>query len=59
MLKPGTANMNSNYQELMANVDSPGRRKGIETLAKKYNINFEEAQHRQALRIIESQARRK
>lgn len=50
--------MQSNYDELMANVDSPGRRKAIETLAKKHNITFQEAQHRQALRIIESQARK-
>lgn len=58
MLKKGPANMQSNYDELMANVDSPGRRKAIETLAKKHNITFQEAQHRQALRIIESQARK-
>lgn len=51
--------MKKNYDELMQNIESPGRLKGIETLMKKHNITFEEAQHRQALRIVESQARRK
>lgn len=56
MLKKGTENMRTNYNELMANVDSPARRKAIMTIAKKHNISFEEAQHRQALRIIQSKA---
>jgi hypothetical protein len=59
MLKPGLSNMNSNYKELMTNIESEGRRKAIATLMKKHNITFEEAQHRQALRIIQSKARQK
>lgn len=59
MLKTGPANMQSNYTELMNNIDSPGRRKAIETLAKRKNISFQEAQHYQALKIIQSQARKK
>lgn len=51
--------MQSNYTELMNNIDSPGRRKAIETLAKRKNISFQEAQHYQALKIIQSQARKK
>jgi hypothetical protein len=58
MLKKGTKNMQSNYNELMTNIDSPARKKAIMTLAKKHNITFEEAQHRQAIRIIQSQARK-
>ena len=59
MLKKGVQNMRSNYNELMTNIESSGRRKAIETLAKKHNITFEEAQHRQALRIIQSKADKK
>lgn len=59
MLKRGPQNMQTNYAELMTNLQSPGRIKAIHTLAKKHNISFQEAQHRQALRIIESQARKK
>lgn len=50
--------MSSNYKELMTNVDSPARKKAIMTLAKKHNISFEAAKHRQALRIIQSKARK-
>ena len=56
MLKPGIKNMKSNFDELMTNVNSAARKKGILTLAKKHNISFAEAQKRQALRIIQSQA---
>lgn len=59
MLKSGLPHMQSNYTELMNNVISPGRKKAIETLAKKHNISIEEATHKQALRIIESKARQK
>lgn len=58
MLKKGPENMQSNYNELMTNVDSPARRRAIETIAKKNNISFAEAQHRQALHIIQSQAKK-
>ncbi len=59
MLKNGPQNMRSNYNELMNNIESEGRRKAIATLAKKHNISLEEAQHRQALRIIQSKANKK
>lgn len=59
MLKKGLPNMQSNYNELMNNVISPGRKKAIDTLMKKHNISYEDAVHRQALRIIESKARQK
>ncbi len=51
--------MRSNYNELMNNIESPGRRKGIETLARRKGISFEEAQHYQALKIVQSQAKKK
>lgn len=59
MLKKGTENMRANYDELMTNVNSPARQKAILTLAKKHNISIQEATHRQALRIIQSQANKK
>ena len=59
MLKPGVKNMRANYNELMTNVDSVARKKAIMTIAKKHNISIAEAQHRQAIRIIQSQARKK
>ena len=59
MLKKGPQSMRANYKELMQNVESPAREKAILTIAKKHNISIKEAQHRQALRIIQSQARKK
>ena len=51
--------MRANYNELMTNVESPGRAKAIQTLMQKHGITREEAMHRQALRIIQSQANKK
>lgn len=58
-LKKGVENMNANYNELMANVNSPARKKAILTLAKKHNISIAEATHRQSLQIIQRMAQQK
>ena len=55
-LKNGPENMRSNYNELMNNVDSASRHRAIMTIAKKHNITYEAAKHKQALRIIQSKA---
>lgn len=58
-LLKGAQNMRKNYNELMSGVESPGRAKAIETIMKKHNISRQEAMHRQAIRIIQAQARKK
>ncbi len=57
-LKNGPNAMRSNYNELMANVDSPARHKQIMSIAKKHNITYDAAKHKQALAIIKSKAQR-
>ena len=42
----------------MKGVESAGREKAIHTLMKKHNISKEEAMHRQAIRIVQTTARK-
>jgi hypothetical protein len=58
-LKKGQGTIRYNVQELMSKVQSPSRKKAIATIAKKHNISKEDAQWRQAIRISQSQARKK
>ncbi len=58
-LKKGAGTVRSNVSELMSGVNSPSRAKAIRTIAKKNNISVKEAQYRQAIRIAQSQARKK
>jgi len=59
-LLKGVKNMKKNYNELTQNpVESASREKAIHTIMKKHNISYDEAVHRQAIRIIQSQARKK
>jgi hypothetical protein len=57
-LLKGAQNMRKNYNELMSGVESASREKAIETIMHKHNISRDEAMHRQAIRIIQSQARK-
>lgn len=58
-LLPGANNMRANYNELTQQpVVSPARQKAILTIMQKHNISHDEAVHKQALRIIKSQARK-
>ncbi len=59
MLQKGPGSAQSNYNELMKPVLSPGRHKAIETLAKKHGISYEAAQAHQAKRIAESRLKQK
>ena len=59
-LKKGLVNMKSNYIELTTKpIQSASREKAIHSIMKKNGISMEEAMHRQALRIVQSQARKK
>lgn len=57
---PGVKNMRRNYNELTQNpVQSSGREKAIQTIAKNRKISYDEAVHVQALAIVKSAARKK
>jgi hypothetical protein len=58
-LKPGVKNMRANYNKLTQKpIESPARFKAIKTLMKKHNISHDDAVHRQAIRIIQTTARK-
>lgn len=51
--------MRRNYTELTAKpVQSSGRDKAIQTIAKNRKISYDEAKHIQALAIVKAQARK-
>lgn len=58
-LAKGAGSIRKNVKELMSGVESPARHKAILTIAKKNNISYEDAQYKQAIRIAQSQARKK
>ena len=58
-LDKGLNSIRKNVAELMQPVLSQARKKAILTIARKNNISLEEAQYKQALRIAQSQARKK
>lgn len=59
-LLKGIKNMRANYNELTQKpIESASRSKAIQTIMKKHNISRDEAIHRQAIRIVQSQARKK
>lgn len=58
-LVKGPGSIRKNVIELMKGVESASRHKAILTIAKKYNISYEDAQFRQAQRIAQSQARKR
>ena len=52
--------MRSNFGVLMNNpVESESRHKAILTIARKNGISYDDAKQKQALRIIQTQARKK
>lgn len=59
MLGKGVNSIRKNVAELMSSVESQSRHKAIMTIAKNNNISYEDAQYKQAIRIAQSQARKK
>ena len=60
ILKTGVKNMRSNFNILVNKpVESEARHRAILTIAKKNGITYDQAVERQAIRIIQSQARKK
>jgi len=59
-LKTGKGSIRANVQELMMNrIQSPSRKKGIATIARRRNISRADARWTQSLAIAKSQARKK
>lgn len=58
-LKKGPGTIRANVAELMQPPQTAARKKAINTIARRNNISFEEAQYRQAVRISQSQARKR
>ena len=58
-LSIGPGSIRKNVKELMSTVQSPSRKKAINTIAKKNNISKQEAQFKQARAIAISQSRKK
>lgn len=58
-LLKGPGSIRNNVTELMRPAQSPARKKGILTLAKRRNVGVKQAQFTQAIAIAKSQARKK
>ena len=57
-LKTGAGTIRANVAELMSKVQSPARKKAIQTIASKNNISRQEAQFRQAIAISKKMSRK-
>lgn len=59
MLKKGLNTIRDNVQTLMTGPVGPARKKAISTIARRNNINRDDAKFHQAVRIAQSQSRKK
>ncbi len=57
-LQTGPGTIRANVKELMKGIESPARKKAVETIARKNNISIKEAMFRQATRISQRLARK-